>query len=422
MRALTNLIVNTMPRPIKLDSTPDFYKKESKKLLKQYREKNLLALDIFDRYHPNGTTQADVKLADAQLVIARHYGQKNWVRLLEIVDSNEQFKMLYKAFDERDKNSVEQIVRQNPILFDRLLLRSAVLYNDIRLVKYMYDLGARDIQDALGQCIYSCSGDIADFLISKGGDMEGNDRHGLLGLSACEILRLRALKFTLHYGSKPIPEKTLQEYYAMLVRTYMRNPKGKHECVEELVRHGLKLEDSPIAAFHSGRLDLLKKHIKKDPDLVNRRFSLSEIFSTPYFDDPTDGLHLTPLVGSTLLHMAMEYDERKIMKLLVKKGANVNATSLLDEDGFGNHTPLFHTTVTFITEDDSKAAFLLKNGADPNHRCSIKKQLKHTGKRHMEDVYEYHNVTPISFAKQWLGGQNMANKAVELLKRYGGIE
>ena len=175
------------------------------------------------------------------------------------------------------------------------------------MVEYLYDLGARDIQDALGQAIYKCSVEITKFLVSKGGNMEGNDRYGLLGSSSCELLNLDSLKFTLSYRTKPVPDQVLYKYFMILVGTYMRNPKGKHECVEELIKQGLELDDTPIMAFHRGRIDLLEKHLRNDPGLIHQKFSLKEIFCKPFFDDHTDGLHLTPLEGTTLLHLAMEY-------------------------------------------------------------------------------------------------------------------
>jgi heparan-sulfate lyase len=73
------------------------------------------------------------------------------------------------------------------------------------------------------------------------------------------------------------------------------------------------------------------------------------------------------------------------MKLCLPDGTNVQFGDS-DEDGFGGHTPLFHTTVTFIAEDSSKASYLIEHGANPNHRCSIRKQLKYTGKRHETDI------------------------------------
>jgi ankyrin repeat protein len=408
-------------RSIKPDATTRFYKREAKKLLKQYRDRNRLALDLFEDFHPQKASLDDIKLSDAQLVVSRHYGQKTWGHLLKVVESNKQFQLLEKAFQSRNKKGIQQLLNKYDILFDRLLLRTAVLYGNLEIVEFLYELGARDLQDALGQAIYSCSRDIVDFLVSKGGNMEGNDRYGLIGSSSCELQNLNSLKFTLSYRTKPVPDYVLFEYFKILLGTYVRNPKGKHECIEELIRQGLVVEDTPMMAFHRGRVDLLEKRLEDNPNFIHHKYALSEIFPTPFFDDNSDGLHLTPLEGTTLLHLAIEYDEREIMEWLVGKGADVNATSTIDKDGFGGHTPLFHTTVTFIQDDTSKAAFLLKHGANPNHRCSIRKQLKFMGKRHLEDINEYKEVTPLSFASQWLGGQDNAVGTIKLLINAGGV-
>ena len=408
-------------RSIQTNSTLKFYKKEAKKLLKQYRNGNPEALELFEGFHPQKTTIEEAKLSDSQLVIARHYGQKTWGHLLKIVESNQQFQLLEKDFQSRNKKGISQLLRKYHILSKRLLLTTAVRYGDLDIVKYLYELGARDVQDALGQAIYTCANDITDFLVSKGGDMQGNDRFGLIGSSSCELLNLNSLKFTLSYRTQPVPNNVLFQYFMVLVGTYMRNPKGKHECIEELIKQGLELEDTPIMAFHQGRIDLLEKHLKIDPDLIRRKYSLKEVFCKPFFQDDLDGLHLAPLEGATLLHMAIEYDERQIMEWLVENGADVNAESSIDEDGFGGHTPFFHTTVTFIMEDTSKAAFLLKKGANPNHRCSIRKRLKYMGKRHMADFNEYKNVTPISFAEQWIGNPTISTETLKFLKKSGGV-
>lgn len=408
-------------RSIQTNASLNFYKKEAKKLLKQYRTGNPEALELFEGFHPQKTAIAEVKLPDAQLVLARHYGQRTWGHLLKTVESNGQFRLLEKAFQARHKKGIRQLLNKYHILSERLLLRTAVRYGDLDMVVYLYELGARDIQDALGQAIYTCAKDITDFLVSKGGDMEGKDRYGLIGSSSCELQNLDSLKFTLSYRSRPIPDSVLAEYFMVLVGTYVRKPAGKHACMEELINQGLELEDTPIMAFHQGRIDLLEKHLKNDPELIHRRFSLQEIYSSPYFHDEADGLHLAPLEGSTLLHLAIEYDERNIMHWLIENGADVNAESSIDEDGFGGHTPLFHTTVTFIKEDTSKANYLLENGANPNHRCSIRKRLKYMGKRHMTDVNQYMDVTPISFADQWIGNPTISVETVKVLKKNGGV-
>jgi hypothetical protein len=43
------------------------------------------------------------------------------------------------------------------------------------------------------------------------------------------------------------------------------------------------------------------------------------------------------------------------------------------------------------------------------------------GKRHREDIFEYRNVTPMSFAEQWQGGQHDSNETLKLLEKFGGV-
>lgn len=92
---------------------------------------------------------------------------------------------------------------------------------------------------------------------------------------------------------------------------------------------------------------------------------------------------------------------------------------------------LFYSSLRASTELETtaeillmqKAAFLLENGADPKYKCSIRKQLKYTGKRHRSDMNEYREATPISFADQWQspGAQNTSIATIEFLKQKGGV-
>src|SRR5262249_45163607 len=105
----------------------------------------------------------------------------------------------------------------------------------------------------------------------------------------------------------------------------------------------------------------------------------SEIFPAELGIKPGDGLHVTPVVGSTLLHLAIEYDDIDVARWLIERGADVNAKAALDADGFGGHTPLFHTVVTLAAPDDSKARLLLERGANANARATFRKQLRDMG-------------------------------------------
>ena len=132
-------------------------------------------------------------------------------------------------------------------------------------------------------------------------------------------------------------------------------------------------------AFHRGRIDLLDAHLARDPSLLEHRFQESEIFPAELGIEPGDGLHVTPVSGGTLLHLAIEYDDIDVARWLIERGADVNAKAALDAEGFGGHTPLFHTVVTLAAPDDSKARLLLERGADPNARATIRKQLRDMG-------------------------------------------
>jgi hypothetical protein len=105
--------------------------------------------------------------------------------------------------------------------------------------------------------------------------------------------------------------------------------------------------DTPIIALHRGNTDRLKNHLQGTPSLISRRFTSRDIYPPELgcADDGRTGMHGTPLDGTTLLHLAVEFDEQGIFDLLLAHGADVNARALLDADGFGGHTPLFNSVI-----------------------------------------------------------------------------
>jgi hypothetical protein len=92
----------------------------------------------------------------------------------------------------------------------------------------------------------------------------------------------------------------------------------------------------------------------EEPDRLNlarvigRRFSACEIYPPELgcAGDGRSGMHGTPLGGTTLLHLAIDFDEQAIFDLLLASGADVNARATVDEAGFGGHTPLFNAVVS----------------------------------------------------------------------------
>jgi len=175
-------------------------------------------------------------------------------------------------------------------------------------------------------------------------------------------------------------------------------------------------------ALHRGRIDLLEEHLIRDSGLLGRHFSEAEIFPQELGLEPGHGLHLTPIVGTTLLHLAIEYDELDIAAWLLEKGTNANVRATVDADGFGGHTPLFHAVVTLGARDDAKARLLLKHGADTNARATIRRQLRDMDEPEKETMFEFQDVTPLGYAQRFQEPRFVSEPAVELLRKHGGVE
>jgi ankyrin repeat protein len=193
--------------------------------------------------------------------------------------------------------------------------------------------------------------------------------------------------------------------------------------LEVFAEAGFDLPDTPAMAFHRGRIDLLQAHLDRDPSLLEHRFTESEVFPVELGLEPGAGLHCTPVTGGTLLHLAVEYDDIDTARWLVERGADVNAKTTLNADGFGGHTPLFHTVVTLARPfDDSQARLLLQHGANPNARATIRKQLRDMGDPEIEKMHEYHNVTPIGYARHWPEPSWINTPAIAAITEHGGTE
>jgi Ankyrin repeat len=214
----------------------------------------------------------------------------------------------------------------------------------------------------------------------------------------------------------------------VVLETDSRNAPAKHQILEMYVAHGLELPDTPTMALHRGRTDSLKKHLRRDPELLRRTFTHEEIYPPELgcHDDvlATQG---TPLAGTTLFHMCVDYDEMEIARWLLERGIDVNAKARTDVDGFGGHTALFATVVSQpnfwmnhnrLPQVAPFTQLLLDHGADPNVRASLRKQL-HPG--YGEDtMHEYRDITPLSWGQRFHKKVFVSEPAMRLIVERGG--
>jgi ankyrin repeat protein len=71
----------------------------------------------------------------------------------------------------------------------------------------------------------------------------------------------------------------------------------------------------------------------------------------------------TPLHGATLLHVAAEFGNIDVARVLVEMGADVNAAAAVDGHGLNGHTPIFHTVNSAHNRSAPIMKILLQAGA-----------------------------------------------------------
>jgi ankyrin repeat protein len=383
-------------------------------------------------------------LAKAQFQVARQYGFASWPKLKAHVESLQTVGQLKQAIDSNDLEQVKRMMTRTPELHRAPLgyskngpltwvaecrvPREPPSEARLEMAQWMIENGSDVHQGGDGPLMRAALADVRipmmELLVAHGANVNALwDGHYPIICAPCETLAPQALKWLLDHGADP--HAAARDYgnpLSMLICTYSRNAKGKNACLEVFAEAGFALPDTPAMAFHRGRLDLLKAHLDRDPSLLAQRFEESEIFPPELGIEPGNGLHVTPVLGGTLLHLAIEYDDIEIARWLIERGADVNAKSAQDADGFGGQTPLFHTAVSLAPADDSKARLLLDRGADPNARATIRKQLRQMGDPEKESTREFHNVTPIGYARQFQEPRWVNAPAIAAIAERGGTD
>ena len=402
----------------------DQLRHQAKDLLAAYRAGDSEAASLFADLHPDKPPAAGARLADAQLVLARAYGAPSWMRIVQSCE-------LINAIWEDDVDTVRRLVAANR----NLLTESAGVRNNNwgpplsyaanlgrdRIVRVLYDLGARDLEYALDRAVLQSRVETAAMIHEMLGKPAPPD--DALG-GAAYTLSVPGTEFLFRLGLKLRQDATPVE---TVIGSDSRRPADKRRILELYAAHGYAYQDTAMMAFHRGRFDLLDRHLARDPRLLARTFGIHEIFPpeigcrhTPY-----EAMG-TPVDGGTMLHLAVYWDELDMAEWLLARGADPNARAAIDADGFGGFTPLFHSVVSQAAfwinysgdrkQQSAEAQFtelLLARGADPDVRASIRMRL---GAGHGDTrLREFRDVTPLSWARAFAGEQSPHDKPRELL-------
>jgi hypothetical protein len=412
-------------------------RQQAKELLAAIHSGDPEALAELQQHHPEPPVDPpSLKLAGAQLVLARSYQASSWARLVQAVN-------LANAIWRDDVRAVLDLVSQHRhLLSEPTLLRrdsnwgppmtyAANLGRD-RIVQALHEAGATDHRTAWGRAVLQGKIETAKLLVLLLGKPVLPD-DGLGG--PAYTLSVEGTVYALGVGVRVYDGNgKLLAPVDVVLETDGRNPAAKHRILELYEQHGVVYPDTPVMALHRGRIDLLAEHLRRDPELLRRTFSHREIYPSEMGClDPINATVGTPLGGTTLLHLCVDYDEMEIALWLLDHGMDVNARSAVGASGFGGYTALFATVVSqpnFWMNYNHRGPYiapftqlLLERGADPNIRASLWKRLHPGHAKHADGArHEYRDVTALSWGKRFHAPIFVSEPALRLIEAAGGTE
>jgi ankyrin repeat protein len=366
-------------------------------------------------------------LTDAQFKIARLYGFASWPKLKAHVDSLAEIGQLKLAIEAEDLARVKALMTRNPALH-----RAPLGYGKngpltwvaecrvpwgpptparLEMARWMIENGSDVHQGGDGPLMRAALNSVRvpmmELLVAYGADVnaEWNGDFPII-FAPCEAVNQVSLKWLLEHGANPNcgnqeGRGTALDY---VIGTYARSPQLT-ACIDLLLEAGgvTKYDAPGVLDLLRGRLDRLAEQLDTDPALVHKRF--------PELDCGSTGARRLLLQGATLLHVAAEFGNVEAARLLLARGAQVDARATVDEAGIGGQTPLFHAVTQFDDRGLPMTQLLLEHGADLSVRVKLP--------GHYERLEEVVECTPLGYALLFPG---VEGKTVKLLRERGGVE
>lgn len=259
-----------------------------------------------------------------------------------------------------------------------------------------------------------------ELLVSRGADVNAQwNGYFPIIFATCETVEPVALKWLLEHGANPNCADPQRKYPGtaldFIIGTYGRSVQ-LGDCIDILASAGgvTKYNIPAVLNLLRGRLDVLATNLDTEPSLLHRRF--------PELDFGSTAARRLKLGGATLLHLAAEYGNVDAAKLLLDRGADVNARAAVDPTGIGGQTPIFHAVTQFGDWGLPVTQLLTDRGADLTIRVKLP--------GHYERPDEFVECTPLGYALLFPGpDEHSPNRAasaesrtVTLLRTRGATE
>ena len=168
-------------------------------------------------------------------------------------------------------------------------------------------------------------------------------------LWGAEIHSTEKISASLSNGMNPnatFKEKTPIEW---MVEMYLRSTRFS-DCLRLLLDAGATYPDPLFIAVLLNDSDRIKYETSKDLSQLQRKINLPCAF--------------TPLQGASLLHVAAEFALNESVKTLIELGADIEAKTSKDINGFNGHTAIFHTVNQHENIGKPVLLALLNSGAE----------------------------------------------------------
>lgn len=369
-------------------------------------------------------------IADAQFKVARLYGFASWPKLKAHVDSLNEIGELKHAIDANDLERVKSLMIRNPELHQAPLgygrkgpltwvAECRVPWESpsparLAMAQWMIENGSDVHQGGdlplMRAALNGYRIPMMALLVSYGADVNAQCSGDFpIIFAPCESVDPEALNWLLDRGANPNCNARGGTALDYLIGTYGRSPERMSECIELLLAAGGTTRYNAPGVLDVLRrpLDRLAGRLDADPQLVQRRF--------PELDCGSTGGRRLLLQGATLLHVAAEFGVLDAARLLLDRGADVNASATVDDAGVGGQTAIFHAVTQFRDDGLPMVQLLVEHGADLSVRVKLPGHYDRT-----DEVVE---CTPLGYALRFMNEPPSGKgRTVAFLRERGAIE
>jgi Ankyrin repeats (3 copies) len=347
----------------------DQYKKQAKELLKAWRSADAESQRRLRRFHPR-PQGAKLALADAQLVIAREHGFESWPKFVhhieEIVKRHSpvsRFEIAVDAIVGGDLQRLTSLLREDPSLVRARSTRE----HHATLLHYVSANGVEDYRQKTPKNIVA----IAKLLLDQGSEIDATgDMYGggstTLGLTATSIHPFNAgvLEPLIDLLVERGADFDARQGRMSIVEGCLANDRPRGAVL--IAARGAKLDFEAAAGV--GRLDLVQTYVDRATQKeLNRGFIWACEYGwrdvVEFLIDRGIDLHFGENTGQTAAHLAAHHGELEIVRLLIARGAPLEAKNAYGGTVLGQTTWSVMNT-RFDVDWPALVALLLEAGAD----------------------------------------------------------